>query len=393
MSVPGFAFKGLFKRTVQLAVAGALSASLSACFLSPGMTMSERSPVSPDDPNSYPDVIPITQNLIATELSESARNSPSDEAIDALIGKPAPYRVAPADVLSVIVWEHPELVLPNVTYDIGATKGSTNIPYVGSTPAVGYSVSEDGYIQFPYIGLIKVAGLTETRIQRLLTRRLAAYVNRPQLTVRIIGFNSQHVYVDGAVATTGALPITTVPMTLGLALNSSAGLPTTTGDRSRVFLMRNGQRYRIDLTRLAARGISPAQIPLVNGDTIHVEPLGSNKVTVAGEVLRPITVPLRSNGRLTLSEALGEAGSINPSSSKPESIYVLRAAEDGSSPPRIFHLDSKSASALTLAQQFPLRAKDVVYVDTAGLVRWNRVISLLTGSANIVYTGQRINDN
>lgn len=385
--------KGFFgaRRILAMAVMGATVAAFSGCAVIPGMDFPEKSPITPDDPDRYPQVTPITQEVVIQQDQERQKADDAERqlAFAQLVGKAPPYRIGAADVLSVIVWEHPELVLPNVTYDIGATKGATNIPYVGTTPSVGYDVSDDGYIQFPYVGLVKVAGETEVQIQRTLTRGLLPYITKPQLTVRVIGYNSQHVFVDGAVTTPGALPITSIPMTLGLALNSVGGV-TALGDRSRVYLDRDGKTYRINLTQLSRIGVTPSQIPLRDNDTIHVEPLSSNQVAVVGEVLRANSVSLRTNGQLTLSEALGDVGSVNPASAKPQSIYVLRAQKDPKLPPKIFRLDAKSAAAMTLAQQFPLQGKDVVYVDAGALVRWSRLITLVTGSASIANTGSDI---
>ncbi len=383
-------FKGA-RRILALTIMGATVAAFTGCAQIPGMDFPEKSPITPDDPNRYPDVTPITSDMLIQQEQQRKIDDDAERrlAISQLVGRPSPYRIGASDVLSVIVWEHPELVLPNVTYDIGATKGTTNIPYVGTTPSVGYDVSDDGYIQFPYVGLVKVGGETEVQIQQTLTRGLIPFITKPQLTVRVIGYNSQHVYVDGAVTTPGALPITSIPMTLALALNSTGGV-TPSGDRSRVYLDRDGKTYRIDLTQLSRIGLTPSQIPLRDNDTIHVEPLSSNTVAVVGEVLRAASVSLRTDGRLTLSEALGDVGSVNPASAKPQSIYVLRAGKDPKQPPKIYRLDAKSAAAMTLAQQFPLQGKDVVYVDAGGLVRWSRLITLVTGSANLANTGSDI---
>ena len=52
--------------------------------------------------------------------------------------------------------------------------------------------------------------------------------------------------------------------------------------------------------------------------------------------------------------------------------------------PRIFHLDAKEAYGLLLAERFEMQAQDVVFVDTAGISSWNRVVSQLLPSISII---------
>ena len=94
------------------------------------------------------------------------------------------------------------------------------------------------------------------------------------------------------------------------------------------------------------------------------------------------------NGRLTLNEALGEAGGPNLNTANTSQIYVIRSTGDGT--PAIFHLNAGTPSTLALAEAFPLRARDVVYIDPVPLVQWNRIVSLILPSAQTVSIGRQI---
>ena len=59
--------------------------------------------------------------------------------------------------------------------------------------------------------------------------------------------------------------------------------------------------------------------------------------------------------------------------------------------PEVFHLDAASPVALALAASFELHAKDVVYVDAAPLARWNRVITQVLPSAQLVVDAKYLN--
>ena len=93
-------------------------------------------------------------------------------------------------------------------------------------------------------------------------------------------------------------------------------------------------------------------------------------------------LPGRKKRRTTLAEALADAGFVNQVTSDPAWVYVMRS-DNGTS--ELFHLNARTPDALLLAESFPLLPRDVVYVDVAAVARWNRVVS------NILPTSQMLN--
>jgi len=221
-----------FFGTLSRAIAAiALVSSLGACALSPGMTFSANHLADPLDPDSKAVIKEITPSLVLEE--QRAREALLDnEGVSHLIGKPGPYLIGPGDILSIVVWDHPELVLPTQTYAIWS--GATELA-IGDTASgiPGYTVSSTGYIQFPYTGLLKVAGLTELQARNLIVNSSSKYIQDPQITVRVLGYRSKRIFVDGEVTTPGTVAINDVPMTLLEALNRAGGI-LPTGDRSAV---------------------------------------------------------------------------------------------------------------------------------------------------------------
>jgi polysaccharide export outer membrane protein len=373
---------------------------LTGCALAPGMKFDSHRSAAGAQAIA---VSEIDSRLIG-ELEDDKCHAcarPSD--LDALTGVPAAYRIGPADIVSVVVWDHPELVMPNLTYDIG-TPGSAQRQSIGSASqsAPGYVVSHDGYIQFPYAKAVHIAGLTEAQAQQRLVHALQPYINDPQVSLRVVGFRSQKVYVNGEVRAPGVKPITDVPMTLAHALHEASGV-LDSGDASRLSLTRKGKRYRIDVPRLAEQGLDATRIMLSDGDELRVPPASDFNVFVMGEVHKPGPVRFRSNGRLTLSQALG-AAQLSQATADASQIYLVRPpphqksnAEGGlesctDALPRgtqVFHLDAKSPQAMALAQKFDLLPDDIVYVDAPGVVRWNRVMSQLIGGTAAAYNLQR----
>jgi polysaccharide biosynthesis/export protein len=332
----------------------------------------------PADPTKPPEgvVIPITPALVQAEAQAAPRSiSPQ---VEALFADPKPYTIGPSDVIGILVYDHPEL-LPNAGTVISVQADPT-----GVIPAPGFIVSADGQVSFPYVGRMKVAGLTEIEAAELLTKRLAHVIKNPQVTVRIVSFRSQRAYVDGEVRTPGTQVFTDVPMTLPEAINRAGGI-TSVGDRSFVTLTRDNKTTVIDLMRMEDLGINPNKILLRNGDLVTVRSREENKVYVMGEIAKPSAL-LMKNGRLSLNDALGEAGGPNLLTANTAQIYVIRNSISGT--PAVYHLNASSPTALALADTFRLRPRDVIYVDPVPLVNWNRVINLILPSAQVLSTGR-----
>ena len=306
--------------------------------------------------------------------------------------QPQTYGIGPGDVINIVVWNHPELVLAPAGATL--TTDASGLASVGN----GFNFSPEGLIQFPLLGTFKIAGLTESAAREELTRRLSRFIKNPQITLRIQAYRAGRIYVDGEVRTPRLQAINDIPMTLPEALNRAGGL-TPAADRATVSVTRNGVTSEVNLPQLTTLGVNPSRIMLAAGDLVRVFSRDDTKVYVLGEVTIPRALPLR-NGSLTLNEALGESGGVSPISGDPRQIYVVRSRSgDGATDanvnadvsvtatpatPEIYHLDASSPAAYALAEGFELKSRDVVFVDPVPLVLWNRVISLVLPSAQVV---------
>jgi polysaccharide export outer membrane protein len=299
----------------------------------------------------------ITPQLLQAE--RAARSSRNGLDIGRLIAPAAPYTLESGDVLSIVVWDHPELN--------GAPDGAS-----GVTPAAGFRIDHNGEIQFPYGGRIGVAGLTEEQARTMLGSRLARYIKDPNVTMRIQSYRSKRIYVDGEVRQPGVHAITDLAMTLIEAINRAGGM-LPSADQSHLSLSREGESYAIDLPQLVRDGVNPASIMLRNGDVLRIGSRDESKVFISGEVVTPRALTMH-NGRLSLNEALGEAGGINPLSGDASQVYVVRRS---AVEPVVYRLDAQARGALAMAESFELHPKDLVYVAATPLANWHRTISQL----------------
>lgn len=314
----------------------------------------------------------ITEKLIAAE--RQAGGQPGEHDLSRLmVPNPPPYAIGRGDILSIVVWDHPELAGGGMTAATAAADASGMSASVNANaPQPGFVVDHQGRIQFPFAGLLPVEGLTEEAARALLTQKLARYIANPNITLRVQSYRSKRVYIDGEVKQPGLQAINDIPMTLVEALNRAGGfLPTA--DQSRIAVERGEARYRINLRDLVQKGINPGNIMLAPGDVVRVQSRDESKVFVSGEVVTPRALTMH-DGRLTLNEALGETGGISPLSGDARQIYVVRKTPERT---RVFQLDARLAGSLAMAESFELRPKDVVYVAASPLANWNRQLSLL----------------
>lgn len=282
------------------------------------------------------------------------------------------YQVGPRDILNITVWEHPELTIPAGEFR--------------SAESAGNVVGEDGNIYYPYVGVVKAAGKTVEEIREVLTRKLSKFIERVQLDVRVASYRSQRVYIVGEVAQPGIQLVKDIPLTVLEAINSAGGV-TQEADQRNITLTRKDQTYSINLLALYEGGRISQNVLLKNGDVLNVPDRQFNKIFVLGETSKAGTGAARSQsifmnkGRMTLTEAISDAGGSEQTTSDPARIFVFRG---GLGKPEIFHLDAKSPDALLLADRFPLQPRDVIYIDRAEGIRWNQIIGQIQPTISLL---------
>ncbi len=320
-----------------------------------------------------PVVQAITEKLIREQKTQ--REQQVGQELDNLVGVPRPYMIGPGDIILVVIWGHPELVAGTAAASQPTVGGIQPGAAAEQTP-FGFMVGHDGMLQYPFVGSLQMVGLTEGEARELLSTKIARYINHPNVTLRIQSYRSKRIYIDGEVKTPGLEAINDLPMSLMEALNRAGGvLPT--GDQSQIKVTRAGANYIVNLPKLIQRGVDPASLLLINGDVVRVPSRDDNKVFVTGEVTTPKSLTMH-NGALTLNEALGESGGVNPLSGDPRQIYVVRKV---GAAPVVYRLDAKSTDALAIAEGFELNPRDLIYVAPTALTDWHRTISLLLPEA------------
>ena len=320
------------------------------------------------------EILAITPRLVRQE--KVLRDQQVAEDITALLRPAQVYRIEAGDVLHIVVWDHPELSASMLPAGVPGAVGLAGVAVSPMQPQSGFEIDQQGMLDFPYAGKLKLAGLTTVEAHERVVRSLSRYLKNPKVTMRVLTYRSKRVYVDGEVKQPGVQAINDLPMTLTEAINRAGGV-TPMADQSRIMVSREGKTYQINMPQLVQRSVNPSSIMLASGDVVRVLSRDETKIFISGEVTSPRALPMR-NGRLTLTEALGEAGGINPVTGDARQVYVVRRTSQSSV---VYQLDANAPGALAMAEGFELNPRDVVYVAATPLTNWNRTISALIPGA------------
>lgn len=356
-------------KTLPLLTLAAAASLLAGCIWAPGQHLSTGKLVRDGNAdNSHVQLVQITPKLLAMDQAseESAAVPPA-----LLAYQPEPYRIGAGDTLYITVWDHPELTSP-----AGPQQ---------QTLANGRLVRSDGTLFYPYVGQLKVEGMTIEQLRQAISQKLATYIEKPQVDVSVIGYDSQHVTLSGAFVRTNPQPITAVPLTLAQAIGV-ATINTQNANLSNLVLTRDGHTYHINLDKLDHGRDLARSIYLKPGDRLYLPYNDRQEAYVLGEVVHPMAIPFKTSD-LTLTQALGRAGGLSQTTSKGKSVYVIRGAKNiENAPATVFELNAHSPAAFALADHFQVQPGDVVFVGAAGVTRWNRFLSQVLPLTSVLST-------
>lgn len=182
-------------------------------------------------------------------------------------------KIMPKDLLTIVVsCTNPELAIPfNLTV---ATPASTAIAKQVTTQPVlqQYLVDNEGKINFPVLGELKVGGLTKKQAEQMIVEKLKPYMKEtPIVTVRMVNYK---ISVIGEVTRPGTFTISNEKVNLLEAL-AMAGDMTVYGLRDNVKLIREdaaGKQEIITLDLNKAETILSPYYWLQQNDIVYVTP-------------------------------------------------------------------------------------------------------------------------
>ncbi|WP_233516981.1 polysaccharide biosynthesis/export family protein [Pseudotabrizicola alkalilacus] len=316
-----------------------------------------RFPVTPEAQRSLGADVEVIV-LDSTNISAFTRPAHGFAATSLPSGRQWSYLVGQGDILSVIVFNHPELTLPAGEQRTAAESG--------------FQVSNDGTFNYPYIGSVQASGRQVEQIRSDISERLREFIPDPQVDVRVAAYNAQAVVISGEVKTPNRQALRAVPLTLIEAVNAAGGF-TDTADLRAVTVQRSGKVYTVDVQGFLSSGPLQNNPVLRNGDIVNVPRRRAEEAYLLGEVASPNVVDL-SREQITLTQALTRRGGLREGRADARGVLVFRQQGEAT---RVFQLDVSNPVGLLLGTRFVLEPGDVLYVLRSSMQRWNDTITRL----------------
>ncbi|MDA8088638.1 MAG: polysaccharide biosynthesis/export family protein [Nitrospiraceae bacterium] len=290
---------------------------------------------------------------------------------------PAPdYMIGPNDVLFINVSGNSRF---------SSTFGGTITGYQEGGAAAGYSsktilgnrVDANGDIQAPFIGLVKVGGMTLAQTQARLEGLFRKYIKHPWVTVEIVGYGSHPLYLLGEFRTPGTFYMDR-PMNLLEGLTLGAGYDAM-ADLSGARLIRDKKTVPIDIYSLLTDGDLRQNIWLEPGDTIFIPDNKNRQVFVFGAVKHPGSVPIPPAG-LSLAQAIGKSD-LRKIGYDIHHVRIIRSLSATRGELIVVDFDRILRGE---SPPFRLREGDVIFVPKDSMGNWNDAISEMLPSLQMV---------
>ena len=247
--------------------------------------------LDPDFEAEKPELKPFGYDLFA--------NVPSSFAAPTNVPVSPNYLLGPGDELSVIFY--------------GKLNKSSTV-----------EVNRDGFVDFPELGPIMIAGLTFSEAKKMLQTQMESQVIGTKLNISMGALRSMQVFVLGEAFKPGAYSVSALS-TITHAIMSAGGVSDIASLRN-IKLKRNGKTVvTLDLYDLLLAGDVKNDFRLQASDVIYIPTVGGT-VSVDGEVRRPAIYEL--NGEKTAADILALAGGLTPKSFA-SSSRIDRVGDDG----------------------------------------------------------------
>jgi len=300
-------------------------------------------------------------------------------------GHPIGSTIGKGDILEIAIWEAPPAAL------FGTAGGDPRMTSSGST-ARGTSLPEqmvdsEGRITIPFAGSIQAADRTPQEIALDITSRLTGKAHQPQAIVRLVRNATATVTIVGDVASSSRVPLTAKGERVLDVLASAGGVKQPV-NKTTVQITR-GQKTTMMPLEAVIR--DPRQnVILQPGDVVTVM-FQPYSFIALGATSRNEEVPIEATG-VTLAQALGRVAGLQDARADVKGVFLFRLEDPNALPPElrttarltpdgrvpvIYRVNMKDPATFFIAQNFPIRDKDVLYVSNAPLADFQKFVNVI----------------
>ena len=277
------------------------------------------------------------------------------------------------------LWDEVNAIWDYLGMNVGVSNTNTDTVSINLSDVEdldgSYIIDQDGKIDLPFVGKIKIDGLSLDQAQQVLFKKIEEYYKNPDLQITVEEYNSSKSYIVGAVTTQTTLNLNQEPVRL-IEAAIKAGFNPSSGNKNfgtKGILRRDNKVFKINLENAFKNLDDKENFYLKKNDVIFID-RNSDTIHVFGEVSKPgIYYP---NLGYSLTELVSTSG-LNQLTANAKKIYVIRENYDKFLSVSVFQLDIENPINLIVGRKFNLQSKDIVYIPASGIVKWNRTISLL----------------
>lgn len=376
----------MFSARTCVACAMCLALSLTGCAIVPGSGPSARTVGSAKSgkrvANAEIKVIDVTDGVAQDILASSHRTLFSEEFGE---GSSVGSAVGRGDVLDIAIWEAPPAALFGSAGGLAQLDGSTSIARGTSLPE--QMVDSAGNITLPFVGAVQAAGRTPQEIAQIITSRLRGKAHDPQVIVRLSRNEAANVTIVGDVVNSARVPLTARGERILDVLAAAGGVRQPVG-KITIQITRGTKVVSLPLESVIR---DPRQnIRLQRDDVITVlfQPYSFTALGAAG---KSDELPFEATG-LTLSQALGRIAGLQDSRADAKGVFIFRLENPNALDPAtrasatltpdgrvpvIYRVNLKDPATFFIAQSFPIRNKDVIFVSNAPLADIQKFVNVI----------------
>lgn len=373
--------------SVRMAGAACLAMALSGCAIMSASGPSARSIRAERDQTVDEAQIKLVDVTDAITRNLIANTHHSSFADDLGEGRPIGSVIGQGDVLDIAIWEAPPATLfgsSGSDLRLGSTS-SGSLARGSSLPE--QMVDSDGKITIPFIGRVQAAGRTPQEIARTITSRLAGMAHQPQAIVRLSRNAAANVTVVGEVANSARVPLTSRGERVLDILATAGGVRQPVGKMT-VQITRGMKTTALPLDTVIR---DPRQNVRLEPDDVMTLLYQPYSFTALGAIGKNDELPFEATG-LTLAQALGRISGLQDSRADVKGVFIFRfedpaaldpATREGArltpegKVPVIYRINMKDPSSFFIAQSFPIRNKDVLYVSNAPLADIQKFVNVI----------------